>query len=128
MSNNLLKLDEPEKYNCKLRQYRIGHSKLEIQVERRVDYRDIFYIVFLSVSYFSGHFKWQIADLNIVSPEECLQYINMEGRTADYKEKFLAKPHRKLYKFVTPTETINIVAASFRRLNERTEEQRKNAV
>lgn len=61
---NILGLDDPEAFYCRVHSYRQGHSILIVSlVDKRSTVFDPKYLVFETVQYFEGHMWWEGANL-----------------------------------------------------------------
>ena len=111
MTTNTFDILNPEQYDCLIRKYGIGHSKLNIRVRHNTNPEDTFFIQFSSVAYFSGTIRWRGANFVIKSDDEMLHIL----RKSEYFDKFsdvklLKIPPYKLYEVKTLRDTIQIIA------------------
>jgi hypothetical protein len=63
-ANNVLQIEQPEIYSCRVFRYQVGHSVLIISLKTKEvpEPFDNFYLVFESVKYFSGPMWWRGAN------------------------------------------------------------------
>ena len=72
--NNVLSLDKPEDYRCRVVGYLIDRSLLVIELSSP---QESFYVIFPNVHFYGGTFLWQGASLRTASREEQFEY-NLE--------------------------------------------------
>jgi len=70
--NNILTLQDPHTYRCRVVGYLLDRSLLVVEV---TDNATLFYVVFPDVHYFDGTFLWQGADLRVADRDEQFDYM-----------------------------------------------------
>ena len=69
------RINNPMLYECLVRKYDIGHSRLRILVREIDNNRNKFHIEFSSVIYFSGHLKWMGANFEHGTSDELRVFL-----------------------------------------------------
>lgn len=103
---NWIKPPNVEMLICKVTQYFMSHSSMQIEVFNPHD-KTVFYINFLSVRYFDGPMGWQGADFNVQEQKECLEILERIG--VQYFEPDTLFVCR-IINSSTPTAVVRIIA------------------
>src|SRR5512139_3852970 len=77
-AENILGLQDAEKYGCRVWHYDKGHSVMTIYVQKEAPTgmdADHFFIVFEVVQYFEGPMSWKGANFGIGTLEECANLL-----------------------------------------------------
>jgi hypothetical protein len=80
-AENVLELETPERYSCRVWRYAAGHSRLAIALNQDdANSYDPIYAIFEAVDYFEGIMSWKGANLKAASREESIkQKMNIQG-------------------------------------------------
>ena len=80
-AENVLELETPERYSCRVWRYAAGHSRLAIALNQDdANSYDPNYAIFETVEYFEDIMSWQGANLKVASREESVkQKMNIQG-------------------------------------------------
>jgi hypothetical protein len=70
--NNVLALDTPQEYRCRVVGYLLDRSLMVVEV---INKKQLFYVVFPDVHYYDGTFLWQGATLRTASRDEQFNYM-----------------------------------------------------
>lgn len=71
-TDNILELEEPERFRCRVAGYLLERSLIVIEVS---DKQQLFYLVLPDVHYYDGTFLWQGASLRVASRDEQFEYM-----------------------------------------------------
>ena len=113
--NELLQLENPELYQCRIRKYVQGHSTMYIFVMNRENPKeDKFYFILDSVAYFSGQMFWQGADFKLAPNDRMIEIARRVERLNRYSDdELIGRPNRfKLYEIELPQDKIMILVKS----------------
>ena len=69
---NVLELDDPAQYSCRVVGYMLERSLLVVEVANEPEK---FYAVFQDVHHYDGSFLWQGADLRVATKDEQFEYM-----------------------------------------------------
>lgn len=105
-----LPIKNAESLRCTVLYYRLGHGRLEIQVDRGQSWRGrtVFYLIFRAVPYFEGPLRWGGADLRVGTEDE-LKEVLLKYLPAKHIADYLEGDFR-LYTFETDYAPVKIVA------------------
>ena len=119
MRKNIFDLEDPENYYCMVKKFS-GRAVLQIEVSSLNKPRDLFYLAFFSVEFFSGPMTWHSADFCLATPEESIETFKLIERFADTSsaELLSSRYDLKLYTVETPGNTVRIVASDVKRHTE----------
>ena len=70
--NNVLALDNPQDYQCRVVGYLLDRSLLVVELTEK---QKRFYVIFPDVRYYGGTFLWHGASLRTASREEQFEYM-----------------------------------------------------
>src|SRR5690349_450123 len=75
-ADNVLKLDNPDQYECVVWRYTVGHSMLTI-VLREKNTQDIatYYLMLDVVRKFEGEMSWHGANFRTATQQDCINYL-----------------------------------------------------
>ena len=80
VTENILKLADPENYACQVWRYRVSLQTLVLRLnEKSKPLEESFYLAFESAMYFEGPTSWTGANLCVGRREECLQLLHKLG-------------------------------------------------
>jgi hypothetical protein len=109
--NNLLGLEAPHKYQCKVWGYVIGHSQMLLEVHPASEYDNRFYLLFSDVLYFEGPMRWDNVNLRLGTNEEREAiYVRLYGPKLDDIRLALEQTHH-LYVFDGTGLPVRIIAS-----------------
>jgi hypothetical protein len=111
MVENFFDISKPEQYDCRIRNYGIGHSRLRIRVRNRLNSKDTFYLSFTSVAYYSGPMGWNSANFTVKSDKEMLTILRLIEKFDDrLDEQLLQPPSYRLFETIGTRSIVQIVA------------------
>lgn len=111
MQANIFALDDPEKYNCMVERFVVGHAQMNIRIFHQTDNK-YFRAWFINVEYFAGPIRWEGANFCLATSQECLSLLHTRMNRFDgLRDNFLAD-YFKLYKATLPKQDIEIIAAA----------------
>ena len=70
--NNILTLDNPKDYRCRVTGYLLERSLLVVEASHETQ---TFYVIFPEIQYFDGPFLWHGASLRTASRDEQFEYM-----------------------------------------------------
>ena len=109
MSTNIANWIKPPNVDaliCKVTQYFMSHSSMQIEVFNPHD-KTVLYIEFLSVRYFDGPMHWQGANFNVQEQKECLKILDLIGVQYFENEALFVC---RIANSSTPTAVVRIIA------------------
>ncbi len=88
-ASNLLELENPQAYTCRVEYYGETSGEMTVLVDSRNE-ADSFTINFAGIFYFSGRLKWQDATLRLASDDEHHQFVRQIMPVASVSDVELA--------------------------------------